>query len=103
MNEAAELGSADTTPDNLYMLGTFRLAPNVLLIPGTSSVRHLEENLAAADIELQTCLRVRLTYDVDPANFGIACADHTALAGGDASGNADIVHKTFAGASGPIR
>ena len=24
--EAAELGSADTTPDNLYMIGTFRLA-----------------------------------------------------------------------------
>ena len=23
--EAAELGSADTTPDNLYMMGTFRL------------------------------------------------------------------------------
>jgi pyridoxine 4-dehydrogenase len=28
------------------------LRPNVLLIPGTSSVRHLEENLGAADIEL---------------------------------------------------
>ena len=25
--EAAQLGSADTTPDNLYMIGTFRLAP----------------------------------------------------------------------------
>ena len=25
--EAAELGAADTTPDNLYMIGTFRLAP----------------------------------------------------------------------------
>jgi hypothetical protein len=24
--EAAQLGSADTTPDNLYMIGTFRLA-----------------------------------------------------------------------------
>ncbi len=28
------------------------LAPNVLLIPGTSSVAHLEENLAAADVVL---------------------------------------------------
>jgi aryl-alcohol dehydrogenase-like predicted oxidoreductase len=28
------------------------LAPSVLVIPGTSSVRHLEENLAAADIKL---------------------------------------------------
>jgi aryl-alcohol dehydrogenase-like predicted oxidoreductase len=28
------------------------VAPNVLLIPGTSSVGHLEENTAVADIEL---------------------------------------------------
>ncbi len=27
---------------------------NVLLIPGTSSIRHLEENLAVANIELDT-------------------------------------------------
>ena len=27
-------------------------SPNILLIPGTSSVAHLEENLAAADLEL---------------------------------------------------
>ncbi len=30
--EAAELGAADTTPDNLYMLGTFRLAPEQALV-----------------------------------------------------------------------
>jgi aryl-alcohol dehydrogenase-like predicted oxidoreductase len=30
------------------------LRPNVLLIPGTSSIRHLEENLAVATIELDT-------------------------------------------------
>jgi hypothetical protein len=29
--EAAQLGSADTTPDNLYMIGTFRLAPHEAL------------------------------------------------------------------------
>jgi len=29
-----------------------RRSPNVLLIPGTSSVEHLRENLAAAEIEL---------------------------------------------------
>jgi aryl-alcohol dehydrogenase-like predicted oxidoreductase len=27
-------------------------APNILLIPGTSSVRHLQENLAAATLVL---------------------------------------------------
>lgn len=30
--EAAELGAADTTPDNLYMMGTFRLAPDEALL-----------------------------------------------------------------------
>ena len=30
--EAAVLGSADTTPDNLYMIGTFRLEPNQALV-----------------------------------------------------------------------
>ncbi len=30
--EAADLGAADTTPDNLYMLGTFRLADDEALI-----------------------------------------------------------------------
>ena len=30
--EAADLGAADTTPDNLYMLGTFRLADGEALV-----------------------------------------------------------------------
>ena len=29
-------------------------APNILLIPGASSLRHLRENLAAAELELPT-------------------------------------------------
>ena len=29
-----------------------RRAPNILLIPGTSSLAHLRENLAAAELEL---------------------------------------------------
>ncbi|MEB3968960.1 DUF1214 domain-containing protein [Mycobacterium ulcerans] len=29
---AADLGAADTTPDNLYMIGTFRLAPGQALV-----------------------------------------------------------------------
>ena len=31
-SEAADLGAADTTPDNLYMLGTFRLQPGQALV-----------------------------------------------------------------------
>jgi pyridoxine 4-dehydrogenase len=40
------------TPAQVALAWTLSLAPNILLIPGTSSVRHLEENLAVADIEL---------------------------------------------------
>ncbi len=40
------------TTAQVALAWTLGLAPNVLLIPGTSSVRHLEDNLAAADVEL---------------------------------------------------
>jgi pyridoxine 4-dehydrogenase len=40
---------------------TLSVAPNVLLIPGTSSVRHLEENLDVASIELDDESRHQLT------------------------------------------
>ncbi|WNG79835.1 aldo/keto reductase [Mycobacterium sp. ITM-2016-00316] len=46
---AAELGC---TPAQIVLAWTLSVAPNVLLIPGTSSVAHLEENIAIADIEL---------------------------------------------------
>ena len=41
--------------------GPLGLAPNVLLIPGTSSVAHLEENLAAADVTLDEQAQRELT------------------------------------------
>ena len=40
------------TPMQVALAWLLRRAPNILLIPGTSSVRHLEENLAAADLML---------------------------------------------------
>ncbi|CAN5458390.1 oxidoreductase [soil metagenome] len=46
---AADLGK---TPAQVALAWTLSVAANVLLIPGTSSVAHLEENLAVADIEL---------------------------------------------------
>ncbi|QLL08734.1 oxidoreductase [Mycobacterium vicinigordonae] len=48
------------TPAQIALAWTLNVAPNVLLIPGTSSVRHLEENLAVADIELDDELRAQL-------------------------------------------
>jgi pyridoxine 4-dehydrogenase len=46
---AEEMGR---TPAQIALAWTLSLAPNVLLIPGTSSLAHLEENMAVADIEL---------------------------------------------------
>jgi aryl-alcohol dehydrogenase-like predicted oxidoreductase len=40
------------TPMQTALAWLLRRAPNVLLIPGTSSVAHLKENLAAADLVL---------------------------------------------------
>lgn len=40
------------TPMQVALAWLLRRAPNILLIPGTSSVDHLRENLAAADLEL---------------------------------------------------
>jgi pyridoxine 4-dehydrogenase len=48
------------TPAQVALAWTLGVAPNILLIPGTSSVRHLEDNLAAADIELDDETRERL-------------------------------------------
>lgn len=47
--EAEKLGR---TPAQIALAWTLTVAPNVLLIPGTSSVAHLEENTAVRDIEL---------------------------------------------------
>lgn len=46
---AAELGA---TPMQVALAWLLRRAPNILLIPGTSSVNHLRENLGAAELEL---------------------------------------------------
>jgi aryl-alcohol dehydrogenase-like predicted oxidoreductase len=48
------------TPAQVALAWMLSLAPNVLLIPGTSSVRHLEENLDVASIELDDDVRERL-------------------------------------------
>jgi pyridoxine 4-dehydrogenase len=40
------------TPMQVALAWLLRRAPNILLIPGTSSVGHLRENLAAGEIEL---------------------------------------------------
>ena len=44
--------SLDASPLQVALAWLLRRAPNVLLIPGTSSVAHLHENLAAASLFL---------------------------------------------------
>ena len=46
---AARLGA---TPMQVALAWLLRRGPNILLIPGTSSVAHLRENLAAAELDL---------------------------------------------------
>jgi len=54
---AAELGA---TPMQVALAWLLRRSPNILLIPGTSSVAHLRENLAAANLVLPDAAMVRL-------------------------------------------
>jgi aryl-alcohol dehydrogenase-like predicted oxidoreductase len=46
---AAQLG---VTPMQVALAWLLQRAPNILVIPGTSSLRHLRENLAAVDVAL---------------------------------------------------
>ena len=48
-NVAARLGA---TPLQVALAWLLHRAPNILLIPGTSSLEHLRENLAAAELKL---------------------------------------------------
>ncbi len=51
---AARLGC---TPAQVALAWLLDLRPNVLLIPGTSSISHLRENIAAADLTLDEAAR----------------------------------------------
>jgi aryl-alcohol dehydrogenase-like predicted oxidoreductase len=45
-------GRLEATPMQVALAWLLRRAPNILLIPGTSSVAHLRENLAAGELTL---------------------------------------------------
>lgn len=57
VREAEKLGR---TPAQIALAWTLSVAPNVLLIPGTSSVAHLEENTAVADITIDDDIKREL-------------------------------------------
>ncbi|MEI5688827.1 aldo/keto reductase family oxidoreductase [Sphingomonas kyungheensis] len=54
---AAELGG---TPMQVALAWLLRRSPNILLIPGTASLAHLHENLAAASLTLTEAAMTRL-------------------------------------------
>ncbi len=57
VREADRLGR---TQAQIALAWTLSVAPNVLLIPGTSSVAHLEENTAVSDITLDPDTKAEL-------------------------------------------
>ena len=48
----AVAASLDATPMQVALAWLLHRSPNILLIPGTSSLKHLRENLAAATLQL---------------------------------------------------
>jgi pyridoxine 4-dehydrogenase len=60
------------TPMQVALAWLFRRARNILLIPGTSSVEHLRENLATANLELPSDTMTVL----DQITTGMAPAQH---------------------------
>jgi aryl-alcohol dehydrogenase-like predicted oxidoreductase len=60
---AAEIGA---TPMQTALAWLLQRSPNILLIPGTSSLRHLRENLAVADVKLSEDVIERLNAIGEP-------------------------------------
>ena len=52
--------SVQATPMQVALAWLLQRSPNILLIPGTSSVNHLRENLAAAELELPSAVTAEL-------------------------------------------
>jgi aryl-alcohol dehydrogenase-like predicted oxidoreductase len=70
-NVAARLGA---TPMQVALAWLLQRAPNLLLIPGTSSVGHLRENLAAASLVLER----DTVAELDRIATGVASTGNTA-------------------------
>jgi aryl-alcohol dehydrogenase-like predicted oxidoreductase len=60
---AVRLGA---TPAQVALAWLLDLAPNILLIPGTRTVDHLAENLAAAEVRLDDAARADLVRHFPP-------------------------------------
>ena len=63
------------TPSQIALAWLLHRSERILLIPGTSSIPHLEENLAAGDIELDEHDMRRL-QDASQLGDPMAAAEH---------------------------
>jgi aryl-alcohol dehydrogenase-like predicted oxidoreductase len=64
----AASASLQATPVQVALAWLLQRAPNILLIPGTSSIGHLRENLAAAKLKLPTGTIAELDRIASAAN-----------------------------------
>ena len=64
---SAVAATLEATPLQVALAWLLQRAPHLLLIPGTSSVAHLRENLAAAALRLDDACRARLDGIWQPA------------------------------------
>ncbi|MGH9026728.1 MAG: anthranilate phosphoribosyltransferase, partial [Acidimicrobiia bacterium] len=76
-------------------------AEHVLVFYGHDGLDELTTTSTSSVIEAREG-SVR-NFDVDPTHYGIARVDRSALAGGDAAGNAAIARQVLAGKPGPVR
>ncbi|HUB85578.1 MAG TPA: aldo/keto reductase, partial [Rhizomicrobium sp.] len=65
LNDVAK--KLDATPMQTALAWLLHRSPNILLIPGTSSVAHLRENLAAAELKLPDDAMAALNGIASPA------------------------------------
>jgi aryl-alcohol dehydrogenase-like predicted oxidoreductase len=65
----------DATPSQVALAWLLHRDERILLIPGTSSVRHLDENVAAGELSLDT-EDLELLEDVEPAGTPLEAVAH---------------------------
>jgi aryl-alcohol dehydrogenase-like predicted oxidoreductase len=73
---AAVADRREATPAQIALTWLLHRSEHILLIPGTSSVGHLEENMAAGDVELDE-RDMRQLEDATPLGDPLAAAEHS--------------------------
>ena len=70
-SSALDASSLRATPKQVALAWLLQRSPNILLIPGTSSVKHLRENLNAATLHIPSEMIADLGRSSAASVFGI--------------------------------